>query len=225
MTCCNPTSELTRRIPALKKTSGLALVFDPWDEGEMTFGPPPKGSESTPIRFGWINPNPTYDKTWARQHPWSGVTLEFDHVGRGDSIRDFAAVHRAPLAQFDVMRAAPSASVRGALIAAGETLRAVVIDALIGGVVADDGTRHVQIGGSDIAADPKTGAWRITSPDGGERSGRDLRRFAFGLKALSPGVFAVRLLEAIFRWRFPPDLARGVADLIDAKVPTGHPRG
>lgn len=213
-----PSSNLTRRIPALMTSSGLTLVFDPWDEGGMTFGP-------GKARFGRINPTPTYDKTWARRHPWGGVDLEFDNIGRGESIRDFAFCNRAPLLQFGVMRADPAASIHGALTAAGESLRAVVIDALVGGVVADDGTRHALIGGADIAVDPKTGSWRISDPDGCERSGRDLRRFAFGLKVLSPGVFAVRLLEAIFKWKFPPDLARGVADLIDAKVPTGHPKG
>lgn len=211
-------AHVARRIPALMTASGLTLVFDPWDEGGMTFGP-------GKARFGQINPNPTYDKTWARRHPWGGVVLEFDNIGRGDSIRDFAFCNRAPLLRYEVMRADSAATIHGALTTAGESLRAVVIDSLIGGVVADDGTRHALIGGSDIAADPKTGSWRISDPDGGERSGRDLRRFAFGLKALSPGVFAVRLLEAIFRWRFPPDLARGVADLIDAKVPSGHPKG
>lgn len=212
-------TEPSRRVPALMMNAGTVLAYDPWDEGGMTFGPGPAGF------LGLIDPNATYDKTWHRQHPWGGVPLEFDVLGRGESIRDFPVLNRAPLLQLEVMRASPLASIKGALDAAGASLRAVVIDALIGGVVADDGTRHVEIGASEVAADPKTGAWQITSPDGAESSGRDLRRLTWCLKGLSPGVFAVRLLEAIFRWRFPPELARGVADLIDARVPHGHPRG
>ncbi len=133
-------------------------------------------------------------------------------MARGDHLA-LPALAEAPLLQLGIWNHRPD--VAASLVGAAPSVRAAVVSALIGGVIDDRGVIRAQIDRFEVSADPETGEWEIAG-DEGARRGSSLRGFAAALAAVGDGVFAVRLVEAVFGWRLPVACARSIADAIDA---------
>lgn len=133
-------------------------------------------------------------------------------MARGDHLA-LPALAEAPLLQLGVWHHRPD--VAASLVDAASSIRAAVVAALIGGVIDDHGVIRTRVDRFEVSADPATGEWEIAD-DEGVRRGSSLRGFAAALGAVGDGVFAVRLIEAVFGWRLPVARARSIAEVIDA---------
>lgn len=204
----------TRRFPAIRRPDGgVIVIFDPWTEGARTW------RESPTARLVRIAVDP-YASRLARENtdPLIGEIIEPVLAADGEGIRELGYVARAPFCQFGVFLY--RSDVAESLEAASPFLRAAVFEALIGGVIGDDGWTRAKIGDAEVAVDPATGAWSVENADGHRRSHRNPWGLSFALGAVSNGVFAVRLLEAFFRRKMPGKVALAVSDALDDWGPT-----
>ena len=198
-----------RRFPAVALPNGDVAIFDPWIEGARTWGASPSRAF-----LGRVAPSTSaaHDDRETRA-PLTGEVIEFVVVAQGEGIHDLPHVVVAPLCRPGVFGRRPD--VAQSLAAGGPAIRAAVIEALIGGAKADDGTVRATIGGSEILVDPITAHWSIENSDGHRRSGDTLRHFGHALGAVPDDVLAVRLLETVFACRISAILARTISDALD----------
>ena len=213
-----------RPMPAVAIEDGegrtVALrVWDEWSEDVLTF----EGAAAAPFRLrGDHRPDRRGGAT--RSHlvgealaPVVVATKRRDEDpapvwARGDHLA-LPALAEAPFLQLGVWHHRPD--IAASLVGASPSIRAAVVSALIGGVIDDHGVIRARIDRFEVSADPETGEWEVAS-DGGVCRGSSLRGFAGALGAVGDGVFAVRLIEAVFGWRLPVALARSIAEAIDA---------
>ena len=212
-----------RRLPAVQTMDatgrkGLTLVWDPWAETMRAFIPPTDGvpwqgsfrSLSGTDRFG-------PERRIFREHlvgeAFDPIPVETCPLEEPSAFRVLPALRHAPFLEAGVFGQRPDIACSLALGA--RAIRAAVAEALVDGVTGDDGVIRAQVGESETAVDPRTGAWEILAADGHIASGTTLRGFALGLGGVDDGVFAVRLLEAVFGWRLPIRVALAIADAID----------
>lgn len=219
-----------RRLPAVQEVDalgrrGVTVLWDEWAEQSRALVPPIDGGPwAGSVRYlpGEDRVDPGEKIT--RDHlvgeiidPIVVATCPSDTDG---AVRSLPIVRNAPLIEVGVFRRRPD--VAGALLCAAPTIRAAVVEALIGGAVGDDGVIRSRIGKSEVAVDPRAWSWEIISGDGHLAAGRSLRGFAAALGGVGDGVLAVRLVETVLGWRLPIRVALTIADAIDAAP---KPRG
>lgn len=214
-----------RPMPALliEDSEGRPVAIRLWDEWSEDFLAFEGGLGDGPFRFSGAH---TVDRRGgATRSHLVGETLApvvmatkrraedpAPAMKRGDHLA-LPALAEVPFLQLGTWHHRPD--VAASLVGASSLIRAVVVSALIGGVVDDRGVIRARIDRFEVGADPETGKWQIAS-DGGARRGSSLRGFAGALGAVGDGVFAVRLIEALFGWRLPVTIARSIAEAIDA---------
>lgn len=202
-----------RRFLAVDHGNNLVSIFDPWIEGARTWAGAVDFSPAV------VEEDPASTKTSrTNTDPLIGEPIELVVAAEGESVRDLDHVGRAPLMQLGVC--GRRYDIAGGLEAAGAGLRVVVFEALVGGVVGDDGWMRAKIGDAEVAVDPMMGAWSIENADGRRLGNANPWGLSFALAAVPNGVFAVRLIESFFRRRMPAAVALAVSDAIDDWGPT-----
>lgn len=202
-----------RRFPAIARGNGLVSIFDPWIEGSRTWIGPVDDALAV------VGEDPHSAKTSrANTDPLIGEALELVVVAEGVGVGDLDHIARAPLLQIGIF--GKRYDIADGLMAAGAGLRVAAFEALVGGVVGEDGWMRANIGDAEIAVDPMTGAWSVENGDGHRRGHTNPWGLSFALGAVSNGVFAVRLLEAFFRRKMPPAVALTISDAVDEWGPT-----
>jgi len=198
-----------RRFPAVVLADGCVAIFDPWIEGARIWGATPSRAS-----LGRIAPQATVaNDDRENLDPLIGEVIEFVVAARGQGVFDLPHVAAAPLCRPGVFARRPD--IARSLAAGGPTIRAAVIEALIGGAISADGIVRTTVGGAEITVDPITAHWSIEDANGHKRSGVTLRHFVHALGAVPDGVFTVRLLETVFGCRVSRPMALAISDLLD----------